>query len=137
MTLAEGRTLEVELAPKGGAAAPGEKPPGPDTGTTSWWSAHHVAGVGLCGLGVAGLAVGAGMGGAAAGKKTDLEKVCGPDLKCPPASHSDADDYNGMRTFPGAGDSSWAKERCVKPPAVRTRRAGHHPSAAAPARRGA
>jgi len=62
-----------------------------------------VLGLGLLGLGVGGLAVGAGVGGAAAAKKSDLEKFCGTELRCPPAAHGDADDYNRMRTLSSIG----------------------------------
>ena len=72
---------------------------GPDPG-----SGKRTLGWVLLGVGGVGLGVGAVTGLMATGKKSDLEKVCHPNIDhCPESSRTDVDQYNTLRTVSTVG----------------------------------
>ncbi|MEJ7733608.1 MAG: tetratricopeptide repeat protein [Polyangiaceae bacterium] len=106
VTVKERETVPVLFViPKGARTAAGAAPAPTampvDSGRDG--STQRVLGFAALGLGGAGLAMGAVVGLVAASDKADLERECGSELSCPPASHDAADAYNIKRSLSTVG----------------------------------
>ncbi len=116
ITIAERQARDVKLVFKAEeAAAPAATPAdtaaepqpanttGPVEADTSSGPDRKMLAYVAFGVGGVGLAVGGIFGAMAMGQKSDLEKQCTDDQKCPPSVSDDVDSYNGKRTISTIG----------------------------------
>ena len=128
VTLAEGGSAQVTLAPKPAASAtapvppptnaaePAPSPPPPAAAPPTWATgpvpspakdegggASKVGPIALLATGGVGIVLGSIFGGLALGKKSSLDAACHPKSDCPPQSQSDIDALNTDATIATVG----------------------------------